>query len=648
MSARNFLCFSVCTALFILVSMFSAYAQPYHRCSSMEYLEFQKTTDPYLEESRKAIENFTQEYMNSSPAGSRAVVTIPVVFHVLYNTPAQNISDALLLAQINQLNADFARLNTDAGNTPAAFASLGANTNIQFCLATRDPSGNSTTGIVRRSTTVTSFSTNNAVKNNATGGSNAWPASSYLNIWVCNLGSSLLGYAQFPGGAAATDGVVVLYSSVGSITTPGTAVPYHQGRTATHEVGHWLNLYHIWGDDGTACTGSDNVNDTPNQAGPNSGCPTFPKVSCSNGPNGDMYMNYMDYTTDPCMNIFTQGQSARMNALFAPGGARVSLLSSLGCSVPLPPGCPTPVGLSTLSINTSLAYANWSLVNVAVSYNLQYKLLSSPTWTTTLNTKDTILPMSGLFPGTAYQWRVQTVCTNDTSVYSSPVSFTTLGSCVDNYEPNNTTASAAAMPLNTDLSAQISSAADEDWYSISTTAPNTKLRVDLTNLPSNYDMVLINSGTNLKIASSENGGTRAEVIKHNATTAGTYYLKVYGVSGAFSATKCYNLLASSSATNYREISEPESILPPPTSLAIRAYPNPATDAIWIELQSGDEAAGYLSMTNINGQIVSSKLLHLQPGNNIERLVTENLPNGLYQVSFVSQVATTYSRIVVAH
>lgn len=186
---------SIISTVLLAVVVSTLQAQVYHRCSSMEYLEFLKTTDPYLEEKRKAIEEFTQEYITHSPIGSRAVITIPVVFHVLYNTAAQNIPDALLLAQLNQLNADFARLNTDAGNTPAAFASLGANTNIQFCLATRDPSGNPTTGIVRRSTGVTSFSTNNAVKNNATGGSNAWPAGSYLNIWVCNLGSSLLGYA---------------------------------------------------------------------------------------------------------------------------------------------------------------------------------------------------------------------------------------------------------------------------------------------------------------------------------------------------------------------------------------------------------------------------------------------------------------------
>lgn len=637
---------SIVSIVLLAVVVSTLQAQVYHRCSSMEYLEFLKTTDPYLEENRKAIEEFTQDYITHSPVGSRAVVTIPVVFHVLYNTAAQNISDALLLAQLNQLNADFARLNTDAGNTPAAFASLGTNTNIQFCLATRDPSGNPTTGILRRSTAVTSFSTNNAVKSNATGGSNAWPAGSYLNIWVCNLGSSLLGYAQFPGGAAATDGVVVLYSSVGSISTPGTAVPYHLGRTATHEVGHWLNLYHIWGDDGTACTGSDNVNDTPNQAGPNSGCPTFPKLSCSNGPNGDMYMNYMDYTTDPCMNIFTEGQSARMNALFAPGGARASLLNSLGCVVSLPPSCPTPTGLATLSVNTNLAYANWSSVSVAISYNLQYKLLSSPTWTTTLNTKDTILPMSGLFSGTAYQWRVQTVCANDTSVYSTPVSFTTLGSCVDNYEPNNSSAIAPVLALNTDLSAQISSASDEDWYTVTTSAPNTKLRVDLTNLPANYNMVLYNSSTNLKIVASENAGTRAELIKHNATTAGTYYLKIYGVAGAFNATKCYNLMVSTSSNNFR-VAEDTEVPEGGPEMVLRAIPNPAQYSIKVQINSIEASVGMVSLCNSGGQIVAGKQVNLLDGANSFDLELSNLPSGLYYLFFTNNQDVYSTKVVIA-
>ncbi len=128
-------------------------------------------------------------------------------------------------------------------------------------------------------------------------------SSSYLNIWVGNLGGGLLGYAQFPGGAAATDGVVLLNGTVGGPGALGTAAPYNRGRTATHEIGHWLNLRHIWGD--SNC-GNDFVADTPTQqAALNFGCPSFPQISCSNGPNGEMYMNYMDYTDDACMYMFS-------------------------------------------------------------------------------------------------------------------------------------------------------------------------------------------------------------------------------------------------------------------------------------------------------------------------------------------------------
>ena len=259
-------------------------------------------------------------------------MTIPVVVHVLYNTAAQNISDAQVQSQIDVLNADYHKLNADQSKVPSAYAGLIADAGVQFVLAKRDPSGNATTGIVHKSTTSTSFDDSDKMKYSSKGGDDAWDASSYLNLWCCNLGGGLLGYAQFPGGAAATDGVAILYSAFGS---GGSAVsPYNLGRSATHEVGHWLNLRHIWGDDKGACTGSDLVADTPNQADSNFGCPTFPHVTCSNGPSGDMFMNYMDYVDDGCMQMFSSGQGDRMDAVFATGGARVSLLTSQGGVAP--------------------------------------------------------------------------------------------------------------------------------------------------------------------------------------------------------------------------------------------------------------------------------------------------------------------------
>ncbi len=321
------------TALFsfILLLMYSheACAQLRKRtCGTMDVHEKLMKTVPAYRESQTSIENFTKEYLRREVARTQ-IVKIPVVVHVVYNTPTQNISDDQIKGQIRILNEDFRKLNADVASVPSAFQPLAADPRIEFALACRDPNGQPTTGITRTSTNVASFSFDDAVKFTASGGKDAWPRDKYLNLWVCNLGGGLLGYAQFPGGPANTDGVVIAYDAFGDTGT--SAPPFNKGRTATHEVGHWLNLRHIWGDDcpsADQCAGSDLVDDTPNQECPNGGCPTFPNVSCGNGPNGDMFMNYMDYTDDACMFMFTGGQSARMDA--ALDGPRLALQTSDG------------------------------------------------------------------------------------------------------------------------------------------------------------------------------------------------------------------------------------------------------------------------------------------------------------------------------
>ncbi|GAA4013539.1 hypothetical protein GCM10022408_28310 [Hymenobacter fastidiosus] len=292
----------------------------------MDVLQAQLAADPTLAQRMSAIERHTAHMVaNSAVNRANAVVTIPVVVHVVYNTAAQNVTQAQIDAQLRVLNEDFAKTNADASLVPSLFTSVASGTNVQFVLAKRTPTGAATTGVVRRSTKTRSFSSNDFVKYTSRGGSDAWPSDQYLNLWLCNLGNGLLGYAQFPGGAAATDGVVCLFSSVPG----GTASNYNKGRTATHEVGHWLNLRHIWGD---ASCGNDLVSDTPTQQTSNGGCPAFPKVTCGN--QGDMSMNYMDYTYDACMYMFSAGQSSRMDALFAAGGSRASLNTSLGGTAP--------------------------------------------------------------------------------------------------------------------------------------------------------------------------------------------------------------------------------------------------------------------------------------------------------------------------
>ncbi|MBS1625403.1 MAG: PKD domain-containing protein [Bacteroidetes bacterium] len=313
-------------------SIFSTWAQQ-RTCGTMAHEQQLMLSDPHYSAHRQDIDRFAQSFQMSHN-GQRTVITIPVVVHVIYHDSAGNISMAQIQSQIDRLNLDYHKSNPDTASVPAPWKSRVADCNIQFCLAQRTPTGAATNGVVRkRINTATSWTTDDKVKYTSQGGDDAWPASSYLNLWVCDLGNSLLGYAQFPGGTAATDGVVILNTAFGSVGS-ATGAPYNKGRTATHEVGHWLNLYHIWGDDNGACTGTDQVGDTPNQGNMHYGCPPFPSVSCSNGPDGDMFMNYMDYTDDACMYMFTNGQNTRIQANFATGGARASLLNSQGCVPP--------------------------------------------------------------------------------------------------------------------------------------------------------------------------------------------------------------------------------------------------------------------------------------------------------------------------
>jgi hypothetical protein len=250
-------------------------------------------------------------------------VTIPVVVHVVFNKKAENVSQAQITSQIAALNRDYSAANKDKANVPKVWGGLVTDPLIQFALAKKDPNGKPTSGVTRTQTKSTSFSDNDDVKSAATGGADPWPSSKYLNLWVCTLGGGLLGYAQFPGGPPATDGVVILNTAFGS--TGSATAPFNLGRSATHEVGHWLNLRHIWGDT-EDCSGSDLVDDTPNAQHPNFGKPKFPHVSCSNGPNGDMFVNYMDYVDDDTMVMFTSGQVARMHATLS--GPRNSIVAT--------------------------------------------------------------------------------------------------------------------------------------------------------------------------------------------------------------------------------------------------------------------------------------------------------------------------------
>lgn len=283
----------------------------------------------------------------------QANFTIPVIFHVIHGgQPAgtfPNISQAQINSQISILNLDYSGFGLNVGNFANTnfSSSLIANTNINFCLAEKDPQGNllAEKGIERISyiakgwANPTSFTSSNTFKtfiDNTVKANTIWDPAKYLNIWLTDVNGSvsLLGYATFPpgtslsglaglGGTATDDGVWCWARAIGDVGSLTSF--YNKGRTATHEIGHYLGLRHIWGD---ASCGTDYCNDTPVQQADNSGCPTFPKVSCSNGPNGDLFMNFMDYTYDACMYMFTPDQRTRMQTAMTNSPLRNQLTAS--------------------------------------------------------------------------------------------------------------------------------------------------------------------------------------------------------------------------------------------------------------------------------------------------------------------------------
>jgi hypothetical protein len=334
------------------------------KCGHDEYVHLLMQEDPGFADRRAMIEQQMIEWLKQNPpseqGSSKVVYTIPVVVHVLYANSVQNIPHTRIIEQVNTLNQDFRKLNANLTNVPLAFANRVADVEFEFCLAQRDPQGYWTNGVTRKAVTNTSYSYNddNLIKFTSQGGQSIWDPSKYMNIWVVNLTGGVLGYTQPPGGQASKDGIVICYKYFGST---GASAPFNKGRTATHEIGHWFNLIHIWGDDNGACWGSDFVNDTPNQASEFYGCPTFPqKDVCTPDSPGVMFMNYMDYVDDNCMMMFTNGQKNRM--VSALNVYRAGLKTSDGCQPAISIDEVPDIADFTLSPNPSNGWFNIELI----------------------------------------------------------------------------------------------------------------------------------------------------------------------------------------------------------------------------------------------------------------------------------------------
>ncbi|MFY7671112.1 M43 family zinc metalloprotease [Tenacibaculum sp. MEBiC06402] len=277
------------------------------QCFTMDKLNENLAQDPSLAGKMASIEEqtfkFISEQENVLGRLVNGKIQIPVVFHVIYRQASENLPLSVLEDQIAALNEDFNLQNPNRGAMPAEFAGVEANVGIDFVIE----------DVIRVSSRKRSWRPDDSMKFSSSGGSDVVNPQEFLNIWIVNnmpyRGGTILGYAQFPGGSWSTDGVVLGSRFVG-----------RTDRTATHEVGHWLNLRHIWGDGG--CGATDFVADTPDAAGPSRGCPTYPTVECG---TTNMTMNFMDYSSDDCMYMFTNGQKARMDAVFAAGGFRATM-----------------------------------------------------------------------------------------------------------------------------------------------------------------------------------------------------------------------------------------------------------------------------------------------------------------------------------
>jgi archaellum component FlaF (FlaF/FlaG flagellin family) len=347
---------------FLLVLVVCQFSTAQIRCATDEFDKIRRSQNSKLE-TKEEFEKWMQSKLKKSNTSNfrteeaQATFVIPVVVHIIHNGEpigtGKNISDAQVLSQIKVLNNDFQRLNADASQTPAEFLPVAGSMSIEFVLAKQDPLGNATSGIIRVNGGRQSW---NLYEDYELKSKSNWPTEQYFNIWVTSF-EEYLGYTQFPvsnlqgitssPNDRVTDGIIIHYKAFGSIDDGPFDLDnnYDKGRTLTHEAGHFLGLRHIWGDE-SSCAATDYVSDTPPQLGSTLDCPTHPQKECSN--QSKMFQNFLDYTDDPCMNIFTKKQVERMEVVLQSSPRRASLLTSNGAN---PPGN-FALDLGILSVET--------------------------------------------------------------------------------------------------------------------------------------------------------------------------------------------------------------------------------------------------------------------------------------------------------
>ncbi|PKH49875.1 hypothetical protein CXF68_03795 [Tenacibaculum sp. Bg11-29] len=611
------------------------YAQQKRTCHTMEDLGNRKRQDPTLQKRMDEIERFTQrkikENRNTKRKISGSIITIPVVVHVLYTNSTNNIRDAQILSQIDVLNKDFRRKNTDKTNK----WSQGADIQIEFAMAKIDPNGNSTTAITRKlvssSDWGTKFKVNNAMKSSATGGVNPWNTSEYLNMWIVpkmtSTGpkgdGSTLGFAQFPGGAAATDGLVMIHDAFGST---GTLNPsFNLGRTTTHEIGHYLNLRHIWGDG--PCGYDDFVSDTPESDEANYGCSTG-HVSCG---SEDMVQNYMDYSDDACMNLFTLGQKNRMRAVLEAGGSRRSLALSDKFSNGSVFNAAVPTGISISGVSATEAIVSWTAVSEA-TYDVRYRKVGASSWVTN-SSSATSVTLSGLSASTQYQVQVRNKYSSGNSNYSSSVNVTTLSNAVSycaskgsrvTYEwidyvafggmTNTTAANGGYGDFTSKVATVALGSANQLVLSagFSGTAYNEHFTVWI---DYNQDGDFTDAGEQIATGNSSSATNRiTDIVIPSTATLGQTRMRVSMKYNAAS-TSCeanlgdgevedYTVNIAATAVNTRTTIVSGETIKNQNSIALMAYPNPSVDFVQVKLASKSTKMTY-KIVNVTGSVVQS-------------------------------------------
>lgn len=346
-------------------------------------------------------------------------IIIPVVVHVIGYNNIYPVTEEQIQTQLDVLNEDYALLNVTSLNIPLDWQHLSKDSKIRFQLAQRDPANNPTDGITWNLGQAAEYNIfDAAIYESDSGGHDAWPRGKYLNLWICKLSGNALGYANYPGSAPNNDGIVISPRAFGRFGN--TSEPYNLGRTATHEVGHWLSLIHIWGDDpaSTPCSGKDftgaqqSWDDTPNQAQPTYRCKTFPALDdCATASPGYMYMNYMDYTDDKCMMFFTEGQIKKFR--FVLDGIRDSIKLSDGHILPILynhdlaiDSVLSPVKLAQERCLTPIIrlhnYGSDTVFATTIAYGIHQQLQKNYTWNGALAPDENIviqLPVIGVSSG---------------------------------------------------------------------------------------------------------------------------------------------------------------------------------------------------------------------------------------------------------